>query len=463
MFDHGDVDVLAVAAPGPELATKLAAIDLTAVNGYARVVVMRAWQRQASWASCRMYDAMAYVARSPMGGEDAPPELLETCSEFASVEIGAALTLSPGSADRELDLAFDLTKRLPGTRAALEAGRIDVNKAREISSETSCLSDELAREAEEWILPKASELTRQQLERRLKAKVIKLDPVGAEERRKAAKRERKIQFGAGVNGTASIFGYDLPLEKVAEAKAFINRLTEHLKAGGDDRWLGEIEVDVFLDLLRGRHLDTGGMAVKVELVAPLDTWIKAAAGQAGQTDERAGEAGFEPADLKDFGPISEDVLADLIKAAEAGFEYCWTVTADGVVVYHNRSAYRPTKKQREFVQARDRTCRHPGCERPAERCEADHTFEHRNGGTTCACNLTMLCKRHHRAKHEGGWLWTQPEPGYFKTQSPLGHTYDANPDPLPGGGIPRQADPEARRQRESVAAQLAQEDELIPF
>ncbi|WP_420313587.1 DUF222 domain-containing protein [Actinopolymorpha alba] len=141
MFDHGDVDVsaLAEAAPGPELAATLAAIDLNAVNGYARVVVMQAWQRQASWASCRMYEAMFYVARSPMGGEDAPPELLDTCSEFASVEIGAALTLAPGSADRELCLALDLTARLPGTRAALEAGRIDVNKAREIASEpASC-------------------------------------------------------------------------------------------------------------------------------------------------------------------------------------------------------------------------------------------------------------------------------------------------------------------------------------
>ncbi|WP_020574082.1 hypothetical protein [Actinopolymorpha alba] len=67
----------------------------------------------------------------------------------------------------------------------------------------------------------------------MKAKVVKLDPVGAEERRKEAKRERKIQFSAGVNGTANIFGSDLPLEKVAEAKGFIQRLSEHLKAHSD--------------------------------------------------------------------------------------------------------------------------------------------------------------------------------------------------------------------------------------
>ncbi|WP_237742666.1 HNH endonuclease signature motif containing protein [Actinopolymorpha alba] len=384
-------------------------------------------------------------------------------------------------------MALDLTARLPGTRAALEAGRIDVAKAREIASETSCLSDELARQAEEWILSKAPGLTRQQIERRLKAKVVSLDPVGAEERRKAAKRERRIKFSAGVNGVASIFGYDLPLERVAQAKAFIKEMSEHLKAGGDDRYLDEIEVDVFLDLLCGRHLDTNGMAVKVELVAPLDTWLNAATRAANaadsspkRTEREEDTAGTEPADLKDFGPISEEVLADIIKAAEAGFEYCWTVTEDGVVVYHNRSAYRPTKKQREFVQARDRTCRHPGCERPAEKCEADHTFEHRNGGTTCACNLAMLCKRHHRAKHEGGWWWTRQDPGTMRAQSPLGHTYDVDPDPLPGNRIPQQADPNTGPKRQTVAAfitgsanpedanrhsdaQLTPDDEPIPF
>ncbi|MGH3489738.1 MAG: hypothetical protein ACRDP8_17750 [Actinopolymorphaceae bacterium] len=53
MFDHGGVDfsVLASAAPGAELAAVLSRIDLAAVNGHVRVLVMAAWERQSSWVS----------------------------------------------------------------------------------------------------------------------------------------------------------------------------------------------------------------------------------------------------------------------------------------------------------------------------------------------------------------------------------------------------------------------------
>ncbi|MEQ7128775.1 hypothetical protein ABN034_30150, partial [Actinopolymorpha sp. B11F2] len=40
-------------------------------------------------------------------------------------------------------------------------------------------------------------------------------------------------------------------------------------------------------------------------------------------------------------------------------------------------------------------------------------------------------RRHHRAKHEGGWWWTQNQPGHLTTQSPLGHTYTVDPEPPP--------------------------------
>ncbi|MEQ7124754.1 DUF222 domain-containing protein [Actinopolymorpha sp. B11F2] len=130
MFDCGGVEfsVLASAAPGPELAAVLAGIDMAAINGHARVVVMAAWERQVSWSNAQLYGAMAYVARSPACEPDSPPELLETFGEFASAEVGAALRMSPGSADRELSFAYELTERLPGTRAALAEGTINLGK-----------------------------------------------------------------------------------------------------------------------------------------------------------------------------------------------------------------------------------------------------------------------------------------------------------------------------------------------
>jgi hypothetical protein len=127
------------------------------------------------------------------------------------------------------------------------------------------------------------------------------------------------------------------------------------------------------------------------------------------------------------------VLDDIKTAAAGGFEYCRTITNGGAVVYHQASSrrYKPTTAQRRLIHAMHRTCRQPGCTRPAAQCDLDHTAEHRLGGPSCPCNLAPLCRRHHRAKHQAGWWWTHPQPTHLTTQSPLGHTYTIHPEPPP--------------------------------
>ena len=70
---------------------------------------------------------------------------------------------------------------------------------------------------------------------------------------------------------------------------------------------------------------------------------------------------------------------------------------------------RATHRQRalaDFVRCRDLTCRFPGCEVPAERCDLDHTIAY-PVGPTCASNLKCLCRFHHLLKTfwggDGGW------------------------------------------------------------
>ena len=49
--------------------------------------------------------------------------------------------------------------------------------------------------------------------------------------------------------------------------------------------------------------------------------------------------------------------------------------------------------------ARDRHCRHPGCDRPPGLCEAHHIVHWSKGGPTNLANLEMLCWHHHRVRH----------------------------------------------------------------
>ncbi|MEQ8717981.1 MAG: HNH endonuclease signature motif containing protein, partial [Acidimicrobiales bacterium] len=55
----------------------------------------------------------------------------------------------------------------------------------------------------------------------------------------------------------------------------------------------------------------------------------------------------------------------------------------------------------DALVARDRCCTEPDCTTPAEWCDAHHIVHWANGGPTSLANLTLLCRRHHTALHNG--------------------------------------------------------------
>jgi hypothetical protein len=57
---------------------------------------------------------------------------------------------------------------------------------------------------------------------------------------------------------------------------------------------------------------------------------------------------------------------------------------------------------RRALQARDRGCRFPGCNN-TRFVDAHHVRHWAKGGETCMDNLLLLCRRHHRLVHEGGF------------------------------------------------------------
>jgi LmbE family N-acetylglucosaminyl deacetylase len=62
----------------------------------------------------------------------------------------------------------------------------------------------------------------------------------------------------------------------------------------------------------------------------------------------------------------------------------------------------PPRLQRLLV-ARESGRRFPGCDRPVAWCDAHHVTPWAQGGPTDQANLLLLCRRHHRAVHEGGF------------------------------------------------------------
>jgi hypothetical protein len=114
----------------------------------------------------------------------------------------------------------------------------------------------------------------------------------------------------------------------------------------------------------------------------------------------------------------------------SGIRISWLATG---ACAHARETpgYRPSRVLRHLIKIRDRVCSFPGCRRPAVRCDDDHTVAYDKGGRTCECNLSPLCRRHHRAKQASGWQLGQPSPGTLTWTLPHGRSYPTTPGHYP--------------------------------
>ncbi|MBC6459051.1 HNH endonuclease signature motif containing protein [Actinomadura sp. HBU206391] len=94
---------------------------------------------------------------------------------------------------------------------------------------------------------------------------------------------------------------------------------------------------------------------------------------------------------------------------------------------HGHRGYRPPAGMRRLIERRHPTCVFPTCNRQASRCDIDHTIPWHRGGLTCRCNLSPLCRRHHRLKQHPGWKLHQPWPGLLVWITPSGTWHVVTP------------------------------------
>jgi hypothetical protein len=86
---------------------------------------------------------------------------------------------------------------------------------------------------------------------------------------------------------------------------------------------------------------------------------------------------------------------------------------------------------RRALRGRDQGCRFPGCER--RRFVDAHHIEHwARGGETSLDNLVLLCRRHHRLVHEGGYGVERLPRGRLRFLDPAGAPVPVAPRPPPG-------------------------------
>lgn len=98
------------------------------------------------------------------------------------------------------------------------------------------------------------------------------------------------------------------------------------------------------------------------------------------------------------------------------------------------AGYAPSPLIRASVEGRDGTCRFPGCDEPAHRCQLDHVkrYDHddpASGGPSDTSNLHCLCPKHHNVKTTGAWDVTiEPDGTETWTSFGDGHTVMTTPN-----------------------------------
>ncbi|MEO3820894.1 DUF222 domain-containing protein [Plantactinospora sp. B24E8] len=413
---------LAELPPGPELGLLLATIDRAKLNGHDAVTMLQARARQVAYDQAQLLADLVEVAHCPPGDADAPAARVEQVDEFAADEIRMALRLTRRAAEHTLHLAADLLRRLPQVHAALAAGDIDLPRARVLSEGTLALHEETARRLVSQVLETAAGLTPHQLAARLRALVIASDPEAARRRQARSIRHRRLVSETDSEGTATLAGYQLPVERAAIAAARVDALARAAKRAGDGRSLDQLRADTFLDLLEGVGAAAAGVATDarphstggVDLRVPLTTLM-------GLTDL--------PGELSGWGPVVAETARQI---ASRSRKSAWRISVydrNGRLIHNGPVRRRPKIRDAAFVRSRDQTCRAPGCRVPASHADLDHVRRYVDGGPTTPDNLAVLCRHDHRLKDEGGWRLRQLQPGVFVWHSRLGHQYVVPPEP----------------------------------
>jgi hypothetical protein len=99
--------------------------------------------------------------------------------------------------------------------------------------------------------------------------------------------------------------------------------------------------------------------------------------------------------------------------------------ADSAVIDAGREKRVVSGAARRALEARDKFCRWPGCERPASWTAAHHVIHWASGGKTDLSNLVLLCRHHHWMVHEGGWRLSLSPDGRLITVPPETEFYPA--------------------------------------
>ena len=452
---------------GYEALGHLLTIDPEKLTPSGRIDYLAALERQNSWLTSLIQQATLAIAGStPTESEN----MWEGVDEAEREDVATALRLSANTAQSRIDVARVLTNHLPATCQALATGDISPSHATLIARETSeaikrGISTEDLIHIENKALAHAEFHTPAQVGRKIRTLIAQCSPEAFEETVAIARDTRNVRMYPESDGMATVIAL-LPAEDAQTVMLAINSLIEsqshstlirssnnsscsnqsidglNKNSPTDARSRQDSLVDArsrqdSLADARSRQdslADARSMDMKrADALATICGDLLARLEADHQPHRRPVTINItmdlptalglseNPAELVGYGPIPASIARSL--SADGKWRRFITDPVTGNLLDYGRETYVPPQPLVDFLTARDRICRFPGCSQPARVTDLDHAVPWEEGGHTSPENLGLLCRRHHRMKTHNGWQLVSYADGSCTWTSPHGKEF----------------------------------------
>lgn len=440
-----DIEVaeLLRAIPGYKTLGELIQIDPRSLGEAGKLDYLAALDRQESWICALKQEALVAIA-----GEvaDEGGGIFGAVDDEEREDVATALRLSPTAAQNRIDVARVLVSHLPNTISALSTGEISAAHATVIAKETATairngLSDEAVFRVEQTALAHAEFHTPGQVATKVKTTIAKLAPEEFEEIVDRARDSRRVSCYPEADGMATVVAI-LPAEDaqtvMKSIEAFIvkrNREEESCKCVDQEGAVIGISKNCPQHNLHNESewsMLSADMK-RADALAFIASQALASMADDVRTHRRPITISVaidlptllglaeNPGQLAGYGAIPASVARRL--AADGNWQRFISDPATGNLLDFGREKYTPPQELVDFLLARDRICRFPGCRRIGQSSDIDHAQSWESGGETNPANLGLLCRRHHRMKTHGGWSLESNPDGSCLWRSPKGKSF----------------------------------------
>jgi hypothetical protein len=381
-------------------------------------------------------------------------------------ETACLTNVAERTVERLMDEARFLYYYAPATFEALAAGEISYRHANVLVDQLRTLPLDDQAGFEEKVLASARTMPVGRFRDKVRRSRERMHPESIVTRNREALAKRGISWEPEADGMGTLHWYGAAeqtkaaYDRIHSMAAGLKKRGDPTPAGdeGDQRRLDQLRADLTAALLLDGITTTGlgtGVTGTVMVTVSADTLL-------GRSDD--------PAVLEGYGPISPEA-ARRIAADVPDFTRLLTHPETGVVLSLGKTRYKNTRAMKRWLRLRDEVCRFPGCTRPAQYSDIDHTDDWANGGTTDHNNLAHLCEAHHRLKHLSKWqvrqeaggvlMWTSPGKRVYRTE-PANQMGPPRPKPPATGSAPRKGRDESRYLRPKPQPKLRPSPPPLP-